>query len=101
GLVRLWGTIGWIAASWPFVFLLVDWAAVDAKVKAASSGMGTLEYLGVVLGTAKTGDAFVSATTYTFVAAGLASLVLAAFSLVLPHTPPKPAAKGESAFAWL
>ena len=22
GMVRLWGTIGWIAASWPFVFLL-------------------------------------------------------------------------------
>src|SRR5262249_32636668 len=22
GLVRLWGTIGWIAASWPFVFIL-------------------------------------------------------------------------------
>ena len=25
GLVRLWGTIGWIAASWPFVFILTDW----------------------------------------------------------------------------
>src|SRR5262249_43268564 len=24
GLVRLWGTIGWIAASWPFVFILAD-----------------------------------------------------------------------------
>ena len=22
GRVRLWGTIGWIAASWPFVFIL-------------------------------------------------------------------------------
>ena len=22
GKIRLWGTIGWIAASWPFVFLL-------------------------------------------------------------------------------
>src|SRR5208282_3642628 len=22
GLVRLWGTIGWIAAAWPFVFIL-------------------------------------------------------------------------------
>ena len=30
GLVRLWGTIGWIAASWPFVFLLVDWAKIPA-----------------------------------------------------------------------
>src|SRR5262249_31149691 len=26
GPVRLWGTIGWIAASWPFVFILVDWS---------------------------------------------------------------------------
>ena len=26
GLVRLWGTIGWIAASWPFVFILTDWS---------------------------------------------------------------------------
>src|SRR5262249_24673366 len=28
GLVRLWGTIGWIAAAWPFVFILVNWAKV-------------------------------------------------------------------------
>ncbi|HET6423916.1 MAG TPA: MFS transporter, partial [Planctomycetaceae bacterium] len=26
GRVRLWGTIGWIAAAWPFVFILVDWS---------------------------------------------------------------------------
>ena len=30
GLVRLWGTIGWIAAAWPFVFVLVDWTKVPA-----------------------------------------------------------------------
>src|SRR5262249_7724205 len=28
GPVRVWGTIGWIAASWPFIFILVNWAAV-------------------------------------------------------------------------
>src|SRR5437660_564684 len=28
GQVRLWGTIGWIAASWPLVFILVDWSKV-------------------------------------------------------------------------
>src|SRR5262249_37326957 len=31
GPVRVWGTIGWIAASWPFIFILVDWAAVAEK----------------------------------------------------------------------
>ena len=30
GPVRLWGTIGWIAAAWPFIFILVDWANVPA-----------------------------------------------------------------------
>src|SRR6187200_20336 len=30
GRVRLWGTIGWIAASWPFVFLMIEWTKVPA-----------------------------------------------------------------------
>src|SRR5258707_823854 len=30
GPVRLWGTIGWIAASWPFVFVLADCAQIPA-----------------------------------------------------------------------
>lgn len=96
GLVRLWGTIGWIAASWPFIFIIADWAKIPE--------FGTVditEWLGAVLGNAKTGDAFLDARKYTFVAAGIASLALAAFSLILPHTPPKPAAAGESQFAWL
>src|SRR5260221_13343604 len=25
GPIRVWGTIGWIAAAWPFFFVLVDW----------------------------------------------------------------------------
>ncbi len=29
GPVRVWGTIGWIVASWPFIFILVDWANVS------------------------------------------------------------------------
>ena len=60
GIVRLWGTIGWIAASWPFVFILRG----------------------------KEGPALESALTGIFWMAGGASLVLAAFSLTLPHTPP-------------
>jgi nucleoside transporter len=96
GLVRLWGTIGWIAASWPFILIIADWAKIPAF-----GSVPFTDWLGAVLGNAKTGDAFLEARKYTFLAAGIASLALAAFSLVLPHTPPKPAIKGESQFAWL
>lgn len=96
GLVRLWGTIGWIAASWPFVFILVDWAHVPAF-----GSVPFIEWLGAALGTSKSGPALLEATRYTFVVAGVASIALAAFSLFLPHTPPRPAAAGESQFAWL
>ena len=60
GRIRLWGTIGWIAASWPFVFILAG----------------------------KTGPALESALASIFVVAGIASFVLAVFSLTLPPTPP-------------
>lgn len=70
GPVRLWGTIGWIAASWPFVFIL-------------------------------SGDASMAEVRYTYLVAGMASLALAALSLTLPHTPPKPAAEGAETLAWL
>jgi len=96
GLVRLWGTIGWIAASWPFVFILTDWAAVP--------GYGTVpftEWLGKVFGSPLAGDQLRDGTRYTFMASGIASLVLAGFSLTLPHTPPKPPARGGEELAWL
>ena len=60
GRIRLWGTIGWIAASWPFVFIL--------------RGKG--------------GPELETALTSIFIVAGLASLALSALSMGLPHTPP-------------
>ena len=96
GIVRMGGTIGWILAAWPFTFILVDWA----KVKAANP-QSVSDWLGTVLASGLTGDALQHATTWTFIVAGLASLLLAAFSLTLPHTPPKPAAEGVAPLAWL
>src|SRR5262245_6547431 len=89
GRVRLWGSIGWIAASWPIVFVLVDWAKVPALGES-----GFTEWLGAALGTSKTGAEMEAATRYTFVASGIASLLLAALSTGLPHTPPKRAEEG-------
>ncbi len=92
--IRLWGTIGWIAASWPFVFLLVDWQKVPAM-----SEVGFGKWMGLVLGTPLTGPAALEAIKWTFITAGIASLALAAFSLTLPHTPPKKAKTSEDKFA--
>ena len=96
GIVRMGGTIGWILAAWPFTFILVDWA----KVKAAAP-TGLVDWLGTVLGSGLTGESLQHATTWTFIVAGAASLALAAFSLTLPHTPPKPAEEGVAPLAWL
>jgi nucleoside transporter len=69
GRIRLWGTIGWIAASWPFVFILAG----------------------------KTGADLHAALPSIFWVAAIASLALAAFCLVLPHTPPEKADQARSA----
>ena len=96
GIVRMGGTIGWILAAWPMTFILVDWDRV-----AAANPQGFVAWLGTVLGSGLTGPALQAGTKWTFVVAGVASLLLSAFSLTLPHTPPKPAAAGVSRLAWL
>jgi len=100
GLIRMGGTLGWILAAWPFTFILVDWA----RVKAAAP-TGVVAWIGTVLGSGLTGQALKQATRWTFIVAAVASLTLAAYSLLLPHTPPKKKAAGKAngteRFAWL
>ncbi|WP_254512512.1 MFS transporter [Anatilimnocola floriformis] len=106
GPVRLWGTIGWIAASWPFIFILADWA----KIPSVEAAGGFVKWLGMALGTGKTGIDLNAGKSFAFITAGIASLLLAAFSLALPHTPPKrvetgkgsdPLKSNDSSLAWL
>lgn len=75
GLVRMGGTVGWILAAWPFYFIL-----------------GTKEGMDAIM-----------ARNSIFLVSGGASLLLAAFCLTLPHTPPRKAVEGdaEGGFAWL
>lgn len=97
GIVRMGGTIGWILAAWPFTFILVDWDKVQA-----ANPEGIVNWLGTVLSSGLTGDALKHATAWTFIVAGVASLVLAGFSFLLPHTPPKKATAGAGeSLAWL
>jgi predicted MFS family arabinose efflux permease len=89
--VRVWGTIGWIVASWPFIFILVNWSKVPSVGE-----VGFVDWLGKALGTSKEGLEATTAQRYIFLVAGIASFVLAAISPLLPHTPPKPAAGGDA-----
>jgi nucleoside transporter len=73
GFVRMGGTVGWIVASWPFIFLL--------------SG--------------KQGAELVDATKWIFIVAALASFGMAVFSLTLPHTPPRRDVTGLDHLAWI
>ncbi|HZR17788.1 MAG TPA: MFS transporter [Verrucomicrobiae bacterium] len=96
GLIRVGGTIGWILAAWPFTFILVDWDKVHA-----ANPQGVINWLGTVLGSGLTGEALQRGTRSTFIVGGIASLILAAYSLTLPHTPPKKIEQGADRFAWL
>jgi len=97
GIVRMGGTIGWILAAWPFAFILVDWD----KVRAANP-QGIINWLGTALGSGLTGQALLDGTRWTYIVAGIVSLALAAFSLTLPHTPPRKTGEGGAeSLAWL
>src|SRR5690242_7392525 len=96
GIVRMGGTLGWILAAWPFTFILVDWDKVHAAHPQGMAG-----WIGTALANGLTGPALQDATKWTYVVAGLAALLLAAFSLTLPHTPPKKAGEGGAEkLAW-
>jgi hypothetical protein len=97
GPVRLWGTIGWIAAAWPFIFILLDWQKIPPLAQAGSF----IDWLGTAFGTGLTGTALNQGKSWAFLTAGIASMALAAFSLVLPHTPPKPSTDALGDPAWL
>jgi nucleoside transporter len=68
GLVRMGGTIGWILAAWPLFFILQGKSGADA----------------------------VTASRSIFLVSGVTSLLLAAYSLTLPHTPPKKPVAGDA-----
>lgn len=93
GFVRLFGTLGWIAASWPYVFLLIDWSAVPEMGAAG----GFVAWLGKALGTPLTGAAMETGLRSMFFISGGTSLLLAAFCLTLPKTPPAANADAASA----
>ena len=96
GSIRMGGTIGWILAAWPFTFILVDWGRVSA-----AHPVGMIDWLKTALGAGLSGVALQRAARWTFIVAGMASLVLAVFSLALPHTPPRKAETAQDKFAWI
>lgn len=96
GLVRMGGTIGWVLAAWPFTFILVDWDKVHA-----ANPQGIAQWIGTALSSGLSGEALQQGTRWTYIVAGIASLLLAGFSLALPHTPPRKVAAGGDRFAWL
>ncbi len=97
GIVRMGGTVGWILVAWPFTFILVDWAKVHAV-----NPQGIVAWFDTVFSSGLTGEAAQKATLWTFRVSGIISLALAAFSLILPHTPAKKTSDGAGqSLAWV
>ena len=91
GSIRLWGSVGWVAAAWPLIFIPIDWAHVPSMAELG----GFFPWLGRALATLKTGPAMETALAGTFVVSGIASLAQAALCLGgLPESP-KPPTQGE------
>ena len=97
GRIRVWGTIGWIMASWPLIFILVNWSKMPAF-----DSVGLADWIGSLFKAenALSGDEYRHASRYIYLIAAVASLLLAAFSLKLPHTPPKPPSESGGKLAW-
>ncbi|MDP6505158.1 MAG: MFS transporter, partial [Planctomycetota bacterium] len=83
--VRVWGTIGWIAASWIFPWI---WIQTDLKF---TSMPPFLE------GPEKDGAVMLLANALKF--SGILSFALGIYSLTLPATPPKKEGVAKLAFA--
>jgi nucleoside transporter len=97
GIIRMGGTIGWILAAWPFIFIFVDWAHVPALGQ-----VGFVDWIKAAFDNPLKGEAAMRLTRWTYVAAGVASLLLSILSMTLPHTPPKKAGEGGAeGLAWL
>ncbi len=77
GKVRVWGTIGWIAAG----IGVAQWLRINYTPAADAAAVATLQAKGI-------GDAFRLS--------GILGAILGVFCFFLPHTPPQ---KGKQAFA--
>jgi len=82
--IRVWGTIGWIAASWAFPMI---WLQQDLSFQLMPPFLSGEEVPGV---TARLADALKFS--------GIISLIYGAFCFLLPHTPPKADAVESLAF---